>query len=79
MNQENFPDLEYSLTLPLSKPMMFSLLTHIYVTRPQRVYTLSPGDAYTVSALVETIVYLLFGTKPLPETTLTYCQLGPQE
>ena len=27
---------------PLSEPMMFSLLTHICVTRPQRVNTLWP-------------------------------------
>ena len=41
------------------------------------------GAAYvrrwTASALVQVMACHLFGTKPLPEPILTYCQLDPEE
>ena len=68
---------------PLSEPMMVSLLTHICVTRPQWVNSSSPGAGYmyqwTGSALVHVMACRLFGTKPLPEPMLAYCQLDSWE
>ena len=54
---------------PLSEPMMFSLLTHQCVTRPQWVNSLRPDDAYmhqwTRSSLFHIMACHLVGTKPL--------------
>ena len=56
---------------PLSEPVMVSLLTHICITRPQWVNTLRLSKAYmgqnTRPSLVQMMVCLLFGTKPLSD------------
>ena len=52
-------------------------------TNPFRIKSSPPRAAYIRqsirSALVQIIAYRLFGTKPLPEPMLTYCQLDSWE
>ena len=47
------------------------------------INSLRPSDAYmhqeTKSSLVQIMAFRLFGTKPLSEPTVTYCQLDPKE
>ena len=47
------------------------------------INSLMPNDAYMPQCNIPTLVQImacrLFGTKPLSEPMLTYCQLGPEE
>ena len=65
---------------PLSEPMMVSLTTHICVTRPQWVNSLRPSDPYMCQQNSPTLFQImtshLYGTKPLSETMMDYCQHG---
>ena len=63
---------------PLSEPMMVSLLTHICVTRPQRVNPLRPSDKYIIChqprpAVVQIMACRLVSAKPWSEPMLEYC------
>ena len=51
---------------PLSEPMMFSLLTHICVTRPQWVNKIS------ITGSDNGLLRRLVGDKPFSEPTLEY-------
>ena len=56
---------------PLFEPMMVSLLTHIFVTRPLWVKLKKCMHWWTGSILVQIRACRLIGAKPLSEATLT--------
>ena len=70
-----------SLKYPNKQPRCRANLRH-YATRDITSFS-HPSAAYmhqgTGLALVQIMACRMFGTKPLLETTLTYCQLDPQE
>ena len=59
------------------------ILIQIHVSRPRRVNSCPPNDAYmhqwTGSTLFQMMACRLFDAKPLSKPMLVYCQLGPHE